>query len=152
MFGVTFSEDEISQQEGSFGFDALGGWFKGVYQNRPISVRTDMVSHTMSELARFAPSHGRPVGPIGGFANPRYPDVNFVASDILERGYDFENVRAAWVHELGNSISYLTGQPRKAKLPGMLAWDKDGGNALEECVYGGKVLNRTTVTTDPGRR
>lgn len=148
-FSVKFSEDEISQQEGSFGFDSIGAWFKGTYQGRLIGVRTDMTTYSMADVSLM---HGKPVGTIGGYTDPRHPDTNFVASDILQRGYDFEVLRAAWVHELGNSLSHITGQPRQAKLPGMLAWDKDSGNALEECVYGGKVVNDSTVTTDPGRR
>lgn len=108
-----------------------------------------MTTYNMADVAAMA---RKPVGAYGGFMDARYPHTNFVASDLQQRGYDFENVRAAWVHELGNSLAAITGQPRQAKLPGMLAWDKDSGNALEECVYGGKVVNRTTVTTDPGRR
>lgn len=150
LFSIKFSQDEISQQEGSFGFDSLGAWFKGVWLDKPIDIRTDMVTYNSANVAAMA---NRPVGTVGGFTNRRYPNPNFLASDFLmQRGRDFESLRAAWVHELGNSLAAMTGQPRKAKLPGMLAWDDDSGNALEECVYGGKVLNSTTVTTDPGRR
>jgi hypothetical protein len=148
LFNVKFSQDETSQQDGSFGFDSLGAWFKGIWKDKPIDVRTDMTTYSMADVG---PMHGKTVGLVGGFTNLRQPNTNFVASDLLQRGYDFEVVRAAWVHELGNSLAAITDQPQHAKLAGMLAWDKDSGNALEECVYGGKVVNNTTVTTDPGR-
>lgn len=70
-----------------------------------------------------------------------------------------EMVRAAWVHELGNSLagilSKLTEKDMsiKAKNPNLLKFDDDSGNALEECVYNGKVIQDVKgniyITTNP---
>ncbi len=104
---------------------------------------------------------GRDVRP-GGYTNPKDPTRNYVASDVAQ-SYSFEVVRAAWVHELGNSIAHIVSQfagkdmTVKAKNANLLAWDGDSGMALEECVYGGTVgqdaQGNVFVTTNPsGRR
>jgi YD repeat-containing protein len=138
-----------------FGVDRTRGFF---YGTRPdgafISVSTSMTSYSMSDISNMRGGGG----PYGGFTQKSHPELNFVASDIASTA-PMEMVRAVWVHELGNSLaqilSNLTGQDMsiKAKNANLLKWDGDSGNALEECVYGGKVIQDVKgniyITTNP---
>ncbi len=151
-----FAEDRLEQNP-SFDVDRTRGYFYGEWADRFISVETSMTAVDSSYIRGIS---GRDVRP-GGYTNPRDPEHNYIASDVA-RSYSFEVVRAAWVHELGNSIAHiltrLSGKDMtvKAKNSNILAWDGDSGMALEECVYGGAVGQDTRgnvfVTTNPSGR
>jgi hypothetical protein len=139
-----------------FGVDRTQGYFYGTWAGGAfISVSTNMSKYSMSDIKSMKGNYR--VDP-GGFTSPSNPELNFVASDIATRS-PLEMVRAVWVHELGNSLaailSRITGKDMsiKAKNPNLLAWDADSGNALEECVYNGKVVEDVRggvfVTTNP---
>jgi hypothetical protein len=61
-----------------------------------------------------------------------------------------EAIQAGQIHEIGNSLRYITGNIVTATDPNMRRYDSDAGNALTECVYGGFVLLDGTITHNPG--
>jgi YD repeat-containing protein len=134
-----FSGQEVSRK---------GGLFSGMHGSKHIWVSTDMTTYNSSQIPVNLEAGKR----AGGFVNKSHPQTGYVASDLAQKA-PFDMVMAAWVHELGNSLRWITGLHPTAKNQNLREWDKDSGMALEECVYRGKVFeyaNGTVgVTTNP---
>ena len=90
-------------------------------------------------------------GTVAGLSLPKYPYLNWLASDVVSNpAIPYEAILAAHVHELGNSLAAISGRSSPAQDPRMFRYDRDSGNGLTECVYGGFVLPGGTITTNPG--
>jgi hypothetical protein len=126
------------------------GLFVGSRFNKFFTVKTDMTTYTASQLRSLSPTPLAP-GTVAGLTFPKHPYLNWLASDVVnDPRVSYEVVLAAFVHELGNSLGAISGRASPAKDPRMFRYDKDSGNGLTECVYGGSVLQDGTITTNPG--
>jgi hypothetical protein len=141
LFGVTLKQfNESSQgQNGSFlgrGPDTLrnGG------NDANISIINDVNSFSSQQLQAKGTKGGAAPPPPGrnilGLELPGNPYVNYAANNLSNYVVNqalVPNVMASiQVHELGNSLSDITGAAfNPATVPGL---DKDPGQALENCV------------------
>ena len=105
------------------------------------SVRTDQQSYSTAQL------HVKRYGVLGdlgggyvinGFTDSSSPYVNAIAYDAVLQGSE---ALGLWVHELGNSLSYITNISPKvaADAADRYDGDTDAGTAFEDCVFGGHV-------------
>ncbi len=102
------------------------------------TVRTDQQSYSTAQLhvKRYGDLGGDHV--INGFTDSRGPYVNAIAYDAVLQGSE---ALGLWVHELGNSLSYITNISPKAAADAADRYDgdTDAGTAFEDCVFGGHV-------------
>jgi len=136
LFGV---EIDYATQEGeAFVYDMRGqGSFfvKDKKTGRGYGITTDFTSKTRAQLGGT------------GATSPRLPYYNWVANDYAsDARTSYVALMAAQIHEIGNSLSFLTGKKPRAKDPNLRKADKDSGMALEECVFGGFVEPGGSVT------
>jgi len=112
-------------------------------------VRTDQQSYSTADL------HYKRYGVLGGSGNvisgftDRYsPYVNAIANDAVLRGRE---ALGLWVHELGNSLSYITGisAPVAKDAADRYDGDTDQGTAFEDCVFGGHVTPEGIIPPKP---
>jgi len=104
-------------------------------------VRTDQQSYSTAQLRRKRYSLlGDLAGGnvINGFTDSRSPYVNAIAYDAVLQGRE---ALGLWVHELGNSLSYITriNPPISSDAADRYDGDTDAGTAFEDCVFGGRV-------------
>jgi hypothetical protein len=139
------------------GFDINSGSFYGIYNNSiGFSVRIDSTSKSGADITQFGRQSGRlsSTQTAIGMSDIRNPDVVYIASDKFNNRSPAYRI-ATQVHEIGNKIDdkfgvYGLQQPHASsrlrnRLAKINASDDDAGIALEECVFGGYVLNNGRV-------
>jgi hypothetical protein len=150
LFGVSLAPDDGRSR--SFSSTRSEGQVVGVRGDRVFTVNTSMTAYNSSEL-RAMSTTSLPPGTVTGVTLPSSPYLNFVASEIASNpSMPSVYVTAAQVHEIGNSLRYITGRTPRAIDVNLYNYDHDAGNALGECVYGGWVLPNGTITKNPGGR
>jgi YD repeat-containing protein len=101
---------------------------------KDVFVQIDGRSYSPSDLATISGADPKKVT-VSGLTPGTYNGVVYVANNLN----NFTKALAAAVHETGNALARETGKRPKVLSPQLLIWDDDPGNALEECVFGGKV-------------
>jgi RHS repeat-associated protein len=138
LFGVTLTQftESVQGTNGSFlgqGPDTLsnGG------NDAKISVSNDIQTYSGQGLKALRDSRGNPPLPQGttalaGLTLWDKPYVNYTANNLSQFNQPASMAAETQVHELGNSLHYITGAAfNPATVPGS---DKDAGQALENCV------------------
>jgi hypothetical protein len=127
------------------------GHFIGVRgDNTVFKVYTSMHTYSSHDLRSLSQNPLAP-GTHAGATFKKSPYLNFIASDVANNPrVPMEAIIAGQVHELGNSLAYITGNSPSARSANLRRYDSDAGNALTECVYGGFVLLNGRITRNPG--
>jgi hypothetical protein len=107
------------------------------------TIRTDQQSYTTAQLK--VKRYGL-LGDIGGdkvingLTEKSSPYVNAIANNAVLKGSEPLGI---WVHELGNSLSFITNivPPASDERIQRYDGDKDAGTAFEDCVFGGHVTD-----------
>ncbi len=138
LFGVTLQQFNESSpgHNGSF-----SGWGPDTLSNggnnAKISVTNDIQTYSGEGLKALRDSRGNPPLPQGttalaGLTLWDQPYVNYTANNLSQLNQPASMAAETQVHELGNSLHYITGAVfNPATVPGS---DKDTGQALENCV------------------
>src|SRR5882724_2192761 len=138
LFGVTLQQFNESSpgHNGSF-----SGWgpdsVSNGGNNAKISVTNDIQTYSGEGLKALRDSRGNPPLPQGttalaGLTLWDQPYVNYTANNLSQLNQPASMAAETQVHELGNSLHYITGAAfNPATVPGS---DKDTGQALENCV------------------
>lgn len=131
--------------------DGSGGslTFKVLKTNAVLTVRSDTTLNS-EELASMQGKPELMAGSVYGLATPTNPFTNFIAKERANvkgnpNQSDYMLYLAIQVHETGNSLAFILGDPLNRKVmpnrpvavdPKLRANDSDSGMALEECVFG----------------
>jgi len=143
MFKVYYKDHKF-QSGGEASFQGRSDSRKHWYSLSAIgdfTVRTDQSSYSTAQLKvkRFSVFGGLAGGNVvNGFTDSSNPFVNAIAYDAVLQGSE---ALGLWVHELGNSLSYITNidPDRTADAADRYDGDTDAGTAFEDCVFGGRV-------------
>lgn len=115
------------------------------------TVRTDQQSYSTAQLhlkryGVFGDLGGGHV--INGFTDSSSPNVNAIAYDAVLQGSE---ALGLWVHELGNSLRYITRIVPEAAADAADRYDgdTDAGTAFEDCVFGGHVTKSGILPPKP---
>ncbi len=136
LFGVEFRSFSASRrgQNGSFtgyGADALSS--RG--SDSEISVVNEVNAYSQADIKRITGQDwiGVAFGP-GNQARGYTPYRNFTANDLTNS----RAILATQIHELGNSLQFITGVTMAPNSPAGLGGDTDAGTRLERCVFKGE--------------
>lgn len=137
LFGVTVTSFTPSNKGSNGSFTGFGpDSFSNGGNNAKITVTNDVNKYSSSQALTIANAaliaNGQPKLPantfVYGFTDSSSPYTNFTSNNVKSTVV----ILKTQIHELGNSLRYITGAANNDKAKGR---DPDAGNRLENCVF-----------------